>query len=67
MAGDTTFRLRYVGGRFNGTRLPVDVLTDLPAFRDLLVAFAKEEWRDLNAERKRVPTRQLPPVLHIAA
>jgi len=55
MAGDTTFRLRYVGARFNGARLPVDVLADLPAFRDLLVAFAKDEWRDLNAGRKRVP------------
>ncbi|UEM08307.1 hypothetical protein J4G43_026205 [Bradyrhizobium barranii subsp. barranii] len=55
MAGDTTFKLRYVGTRFNGARLPVDVLTDLPAFRDLLVAFAKDEWRDLNAGRKRVP------------
>jgi hypothetical protein len=50
-----TFKLRYVGGRFDGARLPVDVLLDLPAFRDLLVAYAKEQWRDLNSGRKRVP------------
>lgn len=50
-----SFQLRYVGTRFDGARLPVDVLQDLPAFRDLLVAFAKDEWRNLNAERKRVP------------
>ncbi|ACI93249.1 conserved hypothetical protein [Afipia carboxidovorans OM5] len=54
MADETTFKLRYVGSRFNGARLPVDVLLDLPAFRDLLVAFAKEEWRNAN-DRKRVP------------
>ena len=52
---DKTFRLRYVGTRFNGMRLPVEVLSDLPAFRDLLVAFAKDEWRKINSERKRVP------------
>ncbi|MDQ8732408.1 hypothetical protein [Bradyrhizobium sp. LHD-71] len=50
-----SFKLRYEGARFNGTRLPVDVLTDLPAFRDLLVAYAKDEWRALHADRQRVP------------
>jgi hypothetical protein len=55
MSDSTTFKLRYVGVRFDGARLPVDVLLDLPAFRDLLVAFAKDGWRDLNADRKRVP------------
>jgi len=49
------FQLRYVGKRFDGTRLPVDILADLPAFRDLLVAFAKDEWRKLNSNYIRVP------------
>lgn len=49
------FGLRYVGARFHGARLPVDVLSDLPAFRDLLVSFAKDEWRTANADRKRLP------------
>lgn len=51
----TLFRLRYVGSRFNGARLPLDVLADLPAFRDLLAAFAEDRWRELNPDRKRVP------------
>lgn len=51
----TKFQLKYVGTRFDGARLPVDVLSDLPAFRDLLAAFAKDEWRALNADRKRLP------------
>src|SRR5260370_37144422 len=55
MADGTSFKRRYVGVRFDGARVPVDVLLDLPAFRDLLVAFAKDEWRDLNTDRKRVP------------
>jgi hypothetical protein len=49
------FRLRYVGTRFDNARLPVDVLSDLPAFRDLLAAFAKDGWRALNSDRQRVP------------
>jgi hypothetical protein len=52
---EKSFRLRYVGTRFDGTRLPVDVLSDLPAFRDLLVAFAKDGWREINSQRQRVP------------
>ncbi|MBG0794198.1 hypothetical protein IYY11_12570 [Methylocystis sp. H62] len=55
MSQITSFRLRYVGARFSGKRLPVDVLVDLPAFRELLVAFAKAEWRKLHEDRKRVP------------
>ena len=50
-----TFQLRYVGPRFEGTRLPLDVVGDLPAFRDLLVSYAKESWRALNSERQRLP------------
>lgn len=56
MADDSkTLTLKYVGERFAGGILPVGVLSDLPAFRDLLVAFAKEEWKSLNPGRKRVP------------
>lgn len=55
LKADTPIRLRYVGKRFNGARLPLDVLADLPAFRDLLVAFAKQEWRTVNSGRRRVP------------
>ena len=54
MAQNKSFRLKYVGARFRQRRLPVDVLPDLPAFRELLVAFAKSEWRKLE-DRKRVP------------
>jgi hypothetical protein len=45
---EESFRLRYVGARFKGKRLPVEVLSDLAAFRDPVVAFAKAEWRSLN-------------------
>ncbi|WP_294394656.1 hypothetical protein [uncultured Sphingomonas sp.] len=55
MAEDKTFKLRYVGLRYAGARLPVNVLSDLPAFRDLLVSFAKDEWRARHPDRQRVP------------
>jgi hypothetical protein len=50
-----SLKLRYVGPRFDKMRLPIDILSDLPAFRDLLVAFAKEDWRKRHADRKRIP------------
>lgn len=50
-----TFRLRYVGARFDGARLPLDVLSDLLAFRDLLVCYAKDRWRAHNLSRRRLP------------
>jgi hypothetical protein len=49
------FNLRYVGDRFEGGRLPVEVLLDLPAFRDLVVSFAKVVWKEGNPERQRIP------------
>ncbi len=49
------FLLRYVGRRFEGTRLPLDVLPDLSAFRDLLVSYAKDRWRTTHALRRRLP------------
>lgn len=51
----TTLSLRYVGRRFNGARLPLDVLNDLPALRDLVASLAKHEFRQNNPDRKRVP------------
>lgn len=55
MIEDLDIQLRYVGARFEGAKLPLDVLGDLPAFRDLVVAYAKQIWRDLNTDRQRVP------------
>ncbi len=49
------FWLKYAGGRFLGARLPLDVLSDLPAFRDLLVSYAKDRWREQHAARRRLP------------
>lgn len=50
-----TFLLRYVGARFVGHRLPLDVLPDLPAFRDLLVSYVRSEWRAVHVTQKRLP------------
>lgn len=55
MEDQRLFRLRYVGPRFTGARMPLDVLPDLPAFRDLLVAYVKAGWREAHAERERLP------------
>ena len=55
MTEPRSFLLRYVGARFEGHRLPLDVLPDLSAFRDLLVSYVKAEWRAAHAERERLP------------
>ena len=55
MTEPRSFLLRYVGARFEGHRLPLDVLPDLSAFLDLLVSFVKVEWRTAHAERERLP------------
>ena len=49
------FELRYVGARFDRHRLPLDVLPDLSAFRDLLVSYVKAGWRATNEKRVRLP------------
>lgn len=49
------FLLRYAGARFKNHRLPLDVLPDLSAFRDLLVAYVKAEWRATHETRVRLP------------
>ena len=55
MTEPRSFLLKYVGARFEGTRLPLDVLGDLPAFRDLLVSYAAAEWRNAHPDRERLP------------
>lgn len=55
MSDRKTFDLTYVGRRFTNARMPVEVLSDLPAFRDLLVAYAKDQWRARHPDRTRVP------------
>ncbi len=56
MTSDTrAFLLRYVGARFDGHRLPLDVLPDLSAFRDLLVSYVKAKWRATHENRIRLP------------
>jgi len=49
------FSLRYMGERFRNHRMPVEVLSDLPAFRDLLLSFAKDQWRDRHPDRRQIP------------
>lgn len=50
-----SFSLRYIGRRFANARLPLDVLSDLPALRDLITALAKQEFRQKHPDRQRVP------------
>jgi hypothetical protein len=50
-----SFLLRYVGARYEGHRLPLDVLPDLSAFRDLIASYAKAQWRAAHKKRERLP------------
>jgi hypothetical protein len=50
-----SFLLRYIGTRYNEHRLPLDVLPDLSAFRDLIVSYAKAEWHAAHQKRERLP------------
>jgi hypothetical protein len=51
-----TIRLKYDGSsRFAGAKLPVELLPDLAAFRELLVVFAKETWKKTHTDKVRVP------------
>jgi hypothetical protein len=45
----------FRGGRFDTAALPIDVLSDLAAYRDLIVALAKHLFRQRHPERKRLP------------
>ena len=44
-----------MGARFDGGRLPVDVLSDISAFRDLIIAVAKNRWLKEHPGRQRLP------------
>ena len=55
MTEPRSFLLRYVGARFEGHRLPLDVLPDLSAFRDLLVSYVKADWHAAHTDRERLP------------
>ena len=52
---DDTLELRYVGARFAGGRIPLDVLPDLSIFRDLVIAIAKSRWLREHPGRQRLP------------
>lgn len=47
--------LRFEGPRFDEAWLPLDVLPELLAYRDLLVETAKELWRRQHPSRERLP------------
>lgn len=49
------YKLKYEGNRFSGAKLPLDVLGDFQAFRDLLVETVRQKWLVQNPDRKRVP------------
>lgn len=49
------FSLHYFGARYANNRIPVEVLPDLPAFRELLLSYAKDEWRARHPEHKKLP------------
>jgi len=49
------FSLHYIGARYDKHRIPVEVLPDLPAFRDLLLSYAKDEWRARHPDHKKLP------------
>ena len=48
-------RPRLTGKRFETHTIPLDFLSDLSAFRDILVEVAKAEFRNKNPERQRIP------------
>ena len=55
MSGEKSLQIRYVGARFASGRLPIEMVSDLPAFLELLLIFAKEMWRSNNTVRRRLP------------
>lgn len=46
---------RFRGGRFEGNGLPVDVLPELSAYREAIIALAKSLFLQRNMGRQRVP------------
>lgn len=52
---DVFARLRLTGGRFEGDGMPVEALTELVAYQQLVVGVAKEVYRSSHADRQRLP------------
>jgi hypothetical protein len=52
---DTFARLRLTGGRFEGDGMPIEALTELVAYRELVIAVAKELFRVDHPSRQRLP------------
>lgn len=52
------FELHFEGERFKDHRLPLSMLSDLEAYKELLVAFVQEVWEDRNGG-KRLSRKQL--------
>ena len=52
---DVFARLRLIGGRFEGDGMPVEALTELVAYQELVVGVAKEVYRSERPQRQRLP------------
>lgn len=50
---------RFVGERFNGHTIPLDVLKDLSVFDRMLRSVARERFLQQNRTRRRIPTNYL--------
>jgi len=51
---DAFINIKYVGARFDGGQLPLDVLSDLQALEDILTTFARDLWLSRRG-RERMP------------
>lgn len=51
---DAFINIKYVGTRFDGGQLPLDVLADLQALEDILTTFARDLWLARHG-RERMP------------
>lgn len=47
--------IAYRGARFSGGRLPVEVLSDLSTYQEMLIDIAKQIWKENNLNRTRIP------------
>lgn len=48
-------KLRFQGSRFDGPQFPVEALSELVAYQELVLEAAKELWRGENPDRVNVP------------
>jgi hypothetical protein len=54
---DVFARLRLTGGRFEGDGMPLEALTELVAYQQLVVGVAEEVYRSDHPDRQRLPGR----------